>query len=169
MADLTYRPLRPDDFDALHAMVSHWAVARQLGSWPWPADPAFSRSRCTAYDGRHGEGFVWAICVDDHLIGTLGVTGGSVGYMLDPAWQGQGIGGRALRHGIDTAFATQARDHLTAVTWADNAASRALLLGHGFAHWHTRFEQSKARKCPTLAYHYRLTRDDWHRLRAQAK
>ena len=161
MADLTYRPLRSDDFDALHAMVSHWAVTRQLGGWPWPADPAFTLSRCKPYDAAQGEGFVWAICVDDRLIGTLGVTGGAVGYMLDPAWHGQGIGTQALRHGIASAFATRTRDHLTAVTWADNAASRALLLNHGFTHWHTRYERAKARGLPTLCYHYRLTRADW--------
>ncbi len=168
MVELSYRPLRPDDFDPLHAMVCQWSVTRQLGGWPWPADPAFTRSRCTAYNGSHGPGFIWAICVNDRLIGTLGVTGGSVGYMLDPDWHGQGLGTKALRHGISHAFATQDLDVLTATTWHDNAVSRRLLLNHGFQHWRTGYEPAKARKLPVLSYAYRLTRRDWDRLNASA-
>ena len=77
MADLTYRDMRADDFADLHALVSYWSVTRQLGSWPWPAQTDFTKSRCRPCKGA---GFVWAICLHDRLIGTLGVTGGNLGY-----------------------------------------------------------------------------------------
>ena len=68
MADITYRTVRESDFDAMHRIVSHWDVVRQLGGWPWPPDPDFTRTRAQAYKGN---GFVWAICDDDRLIGTM--------------------------------------------------------------------------------------------------
>ena len=38
---LSFRMLQPTDAPALHAIASHWEVVRQLGSWPWPPEPAF--------------------------------------------------------------------------------------------------------------------------------
>ncbi|MEL6682282.1 MAG: GNAT family N-acetyltransferase [Pseudomonadota bacterium] len=163
MVDLTYRNIRESDFGNLHAMVSHWSVTRQLGGWPWPADPAFTRSRSKAYEG---DGFVWAICAGDQLIGTIGVTNGDLGYMLHPTYHGQGIMTRATRKAVDHAFETQDRDHLTGSTWYDNPTSARVLAKLGFVHWQTCYIHSKARGLPTLVHHRRLTRADWDRLRS---
>ena len=160
MPDLTYRNIRPGDFDDLHAMVSHWSVTRQLGGWPWPADPDFTRSRCKPYEG---DGFIWAICVDDRLIGTVGVTNGDLGYMLNPAHHGQGIMRRAARAAVDHAFQTSDRDHLTGSTWYDNPTSARLLERLGFVHWQTTYIRSRARGFPVLVHHRRLTRTAWER------
>lgn len=35
-ARLTLRPLTQEDSPTVHAIVSHWEVAKQLASWPWP-------------------------------------------------------------------------------------------------------------------------------------
>lgn len=48
---VTYRAVRPQDFDALHALVSLWDVTRNLGSWPWPPDPEFTAKRCQPFEG----------------------------------------------------------------------------------------------------------------------
>jgi RimJ/RimL family protein N-acetyltransferase len=165
MVELTYRSLEPDDFENLSEVVSHWSVVRQLGGWPWPPDPAFTMGRTKPYDG---EGFVWAICANNALCGTIGVTNGDLGYMLSPAQHGKGIMGQAARAAIDHAFASGDRDVLTGSTWHDNAASYRLLQSLGFQHWQSRYMHAKARARPTMVYHLRLTRSDWDRLRTAA-
>lgn len=166
MADLTYRSVQPRDFDALSVMMSDWLVVRQLGGWPWPYDADFTRSRCQPYEG---EGFVWAICIADQLVGTVGVTNGDLGYVLAAAHHDKGIMSRAARAAVDHAFETTKRDYLTGSTWYDNAASYRLLQKLGFRHWQTRYTHAKARKMPTLVHHHRLTRADWDRLRSAAQ
>ncbi|MEL6841349.1 MAG: GNAT family N-acetyltransferase [Pseudomonadota bacterium] len=163
MPDLTYRNIRESDCDDMHAVASHWSIVRQLGGWPWPPDPAFTRSRSKAYEG---DGFVWAICRDNRLIGSIGVTNGDLGYMLHPDQHGQGIMTRATRRAVDHAFQTTDRDLLTGSTWYDNPTSARVLAKLGFVHWQTCYIHSKARGFPTLVHHRRLTRADWDRLRS---
>lgn len=112
-----------------------------------------------------GEGFIWAICEDDQLCGTIAVKNGDLGYMLSPALHGKGIATMAAKRAIDHAFATSDRPHLTASTWYDNPASARVLQKHGFVHWATRYVQAKARGLPTLVHNHRLRRNDWDRLR----
>ena len=166
MPELTFRDLAADDFDALHGIALDWSVVRQLGGWPWPADAAFTRSRCRPFDG---DGFVWAVCADGVLCGTLGVTRGDLGYMFAPRFHGQGIATRAAGRAITHAFATTERAALTGSTWHDNPASFRVLQKLGFRHWHTCYTHAKARNCPTLVHHHRLTRADWERLRSAAQ
>ena len=158
MHNLTYRNLNEGDFGVIHAMASHWETVRQLGSWPWPSDPAHSMSRCKPYTG---EGFVWAICLDDVMCGTIGVTGSEVGYCLDAAYAGRGITTQAVRHAVNTAFTTRDIDRIVAHVWFDNIASLRVLNKIGFTHWFTAYEHSFVRKMPTLSQSHRLLRSDW--------
>ncbi len=166
MMDVTYRNVRPEDFDALHRLMSDWNVVRQLGGWPWPPDPAFTRLRANPYGG---DGFLWAICIQDHLCGTVGVTGGDLGYVLSPNLHGRGIVSMAARKAVDHAFVTTQRGYITASTWGDNAASYHVLQKLGFFHWQTRYLRAKARRRPTLVHHQRLERKVWERLRTAAQ
>ena len=166
MIELTYRDIRESDLEDLHAIVSHWAVVRQLGGWPWPADRDFTETRCRPYEG---DGFVWAICISDRLVGSIGVTNGDLGYMLSPDAHGQGIMSRATRRAVAEAFATTGLTHLTGSTWWDNPASYRVLQKLGFQHWQTRFIHAKARNMPTLVNNQRLERSHWDRLRTVAQ
>ena len=163
MVDLTYRNIRPTDFDDLHAMVSYWSVVRQLGGWPWPASNDFTRGRSKPYKGN---GFVWASCINARLIGSIGVTNGDLGYMLHPDHHGQGIISRATSKAVDHAFQTTDRDLLTGSTWYDNPTSARILAKLGFVHWQTCYIHSKARGFPALVHQRRLSRADWDRLRS---
>jgi len=154
----TYRPIRPTDFDDLSAIAQDWSVVRQLGGWNWPYDPDQIRERSKPYEGC---GFVWAICRADRLIGTLGITSGALGYMLHPAYHGQGIMTRAVRVALREAFADGSRDLIRATTWHDNPGSHAVLMRLGFVHWQTCYEHARARRLPTLSRNYRLTRAAW--------
>lgn len=166
MAEITYRNLRPSDFADVHSYASLWPVVRQLGGWPWPPSEAFTRSRCQPYD--KGPGFVWAVCLDARVMGTVGVTAGPgspghmLGYTFHPDAHGQGIGSRAARDAVAHAFATDPElSTIRASTWHDNPASHRILLRLGFRQWQTRFVPSPARGVPNLCRHYKLRRTDW--------
>lgn len=161
MGDISYRPLRETDFEALHTIVSIWDVTRNLGGWPWPADPDYTRSRCKPYVG---EGFVVAICDDDRLIGTLGVTNGSIGYQLSPTHHRRGIMKAAATYAINRGFNDLGHETISATTWHDNEASHRLLLGLGFRQYKTIYERGATRNYPTLARYYRLPRNRWDSL-----
>lgn len=161
MANLTYRDLCVDDFDAMHAIATQWSVVRQLGGWPWPANPEFTKSRCKPYGGN---GFVWGICLDGTLVGSVAVTGKELGYMLHPDVAGRGIMGQATFDAMSHAMATTDHTYFDASYWHDNPASARVLAKLGFRPWQTRYEPSKARRIPLLCHHARLKRDDWHGL-----
>lgn len=128
-ARLTYRPLQATDAEALHRIVAHFAVTRQLGpKWPWPADLSFTVTRAQP---SRAPGFVWGIFKDKALIGTVGVAAGELGYMLAPEVWGQGYASEACRTAIARAFAA-GLDRIGAGVWADNAASQHVLKKLGF-------------------------------------
>ena len=163
---LTYRPIQADGFDQMHTVVSDWGVVRQLGGWPWPPQPDFTRDRCKPYAG---DGFVCAICHDDLLVGTVALTRGELGYFTHPTHAGRGIMFAAVDKAIATGFVDEGRALLAASTWIDNAASPHLLTKRGFVHYRSEYVRSKARGFPVMVRQYRLTRDTWDRLRTGAQ
>jgi RimJ/RimL family protein N-acetyltransferase len=167
-AGLSFRPVEAGDLKALTALVSDWAVVRNLGSWPWPPEPDFTASRARPYAA---EGFVWAIVRDGAMVGTVSVTGpeAELGYMLRPDLQGQGIGGLAARAAVAHAFATRETDRIKADIWADNVASGRLLARMGFVRVVEEMEMSKARSVMTASEKWVLTRDIWECLEDTAK
>lgn len=154
----TYRQVRESDFEDMHAGMQTYAVVRQLGSWPWPPQEAFTRKRARPYEG---DGFVWAICRDDRYIGSIAVTGHEVGYGLHPDYHRQGIISRALPIAIREGFEVLDRTMLVAAIWFDNPGSRKLLTRHGFQQYCTRYERSRARGFPVITHRFRLLRRDW--------
>jgi RimJ/RimL family protein N-acetyltransferase len=162
MAELTLRFLAPTDLDELHGLVSDWEVVRQLGSWPWPADRKFTASRCRPYGGR---GFVWGIFDGAHLVGTMGVTEGELGYGLRPQYWGRGIATRVAGEAIDHGFRDPALLAIKAEAWADNGASLRVLEKLGFRPSAQTIEFALARQEMTESRSFQLSRKDWHALR----
>jgi [ribosomal protein S5]-alanine N-acetyltransferase len=156
-ARLTYRSLQPTDLEALHAIVSHFDVVRQLASYPWPPERAFTQTRARPY---LGDGFVWGAFLGARLIGTVGMTGGELGYMFAPDVWGQGFGTEVCKTAIDHAFG-MGRDHLIAGVWADNAASLGLLGKLGFRVTGQDVSLNIARGVDLPGYWLRLDRADW--------
>lgn len=156
-ARLTYRSLQATDLEALHGLVSHWEVVRQLASWPWPPERDFTRTRAQPYTGH---GFVWGVFRDGRLIGTVGITD-DLGYMFSPNVWGQGYGEEACRTAIAQAFKTD-RDHLVAGIWADNLASLGLLRKLGFRVVEDDRTLNMARGVEVAGHGLRLERADWH-------
>lgn len=166
MIELGYRPLEHRDFNALHPIVSDWHVVRQLGSWPYPSAPDFTRSRCLPYGGH---GFVWGVFTDIGLIGSVAITGGELGYMLDRRFWDQGIGTRIVADALSKAFDVYEFEQITASTWFDNAGSVRVLQKNGFVETHRAMEHAKARDRPTPAIHLALRRDAYNALREGSK
>ncbi len=149
-ARLSYRDLMPHDAPALHAIVSQWEVASQMGSYPWPADPALTASRCFPYGGA---GFSWGIYLDGALIGTVAITAGELGYMIDPAQQRRGYAREAIAFAIAHANLPQ----IEAEIWDDNLPSLALLISLGFRPTYPTTHNARARGVPMGSL--RLVRD----------
>ncbi len=166
MGELSYRALSPVDADALHDIVSDWDVVRQLGSWPWPPDRAFTQSRSKPYDGN---GFVWGIFRGRDLLGTVGVTEGELGYALKRSEWGKGIMTRAARRAVEHAFQDPKLRKITASTWGDNDASAHLLMKLSFSQLGEKVIHSKARGVPTLCYQHLLSRTHWDGLRSRGE
>lgn len=159
MDNITYRDVAPSDYDDVWRIVSDYNVARQLGSWAFPPQPAFVAGRCRPY---MGDGNVWAVAVNGTFSGTVAMTGHELGYTLDPRVHGRGIGTRVAQYAVSYAFDTLGRDHVDAGVWYDNPASQAILRKLGFVHWQSRYERATARKRPVLCQFHRLTRAKWH-------
>lgn len=157
-ARLGYRDLQPFDATDLHAIVSNWDVARQLGSFPWPSDPAFTATRAQPYTG---DGFAWGVHLNGALIGTIAVTKGELGYMIAPAQWRQGFAEEACRCALAHAFETLSLDDITAGVWADNDASRGVLAKLGFEVIAETNQMSKARGVMADGFDLALTRAAW--------
>ena len=131
-ARLTLRSARPDDLEAMHAVLSDPRATR----W-WSTPPHDSLEQTAAWldsmiaNGPDHPDFV--IELDGLVIGKAGFWRlPDVGYILHPDHWGQGIAGEAVAAAIDHVFATRDVDDLTADVDPDNAASIRLLERLGF-------------------------------------
>ncbi|WP_300513971.1 GNAT family N-acetyltransferase [Aliiroseovarius sp.] len=133
---LRLRSVRPSDLDALHALVSDREVVSQTASWPWPADRAFTATRCEPMDPARGiSGLVF---LGECLVGVMGVhdTGenqGEMGYMFARAHWGKGFATEMGRVLIAHAFATYDWTKITACVFDGNPGSIRVLEKLGFA------------------------------------
>lgn len=155
---ITFRDVHPQDFEAMHGLVTFWEVTRNLGTWPWPPDAEFTRKRCMPFEG---DGFVWAVCANTRFIGTVSVVRGELGYMLHPEFHGKGIITRAVQDALDHAFDTLKLDEIHADIWADNLASRHILGRAGFVLTKETIDHAVARDALTESETYSLTRAAW--------
>ena len=129
---LTLRSARPDDLEAMHAVLSDPRATR-WGSTP----PHDSLEQTVAWldsmiaNGPDNPDFV--IERDGMVIGKAGFWKlPEVGYILHPDHWGQGLAGEAVGASIDQVFSTRAIDELIADVDPGNAASIRLLERLGF-------------------------------------
>ena len=129
---LKLRSARPDDLEAMHAVLSDPRATR----W-WSTPPHESLEQTQAWlDGMIANGpdhpdFV--IERDGVVIGKAGFWRlPEVGYILHPDQWGQGLAGEAVGASIDQVFSTRAIDELIADVDPGNAASIRLLERLGF-------------------------------------
>ncbi len=158
---LRLRRFRPDDFEAFHAIVSDYQVVKMLGSWPYPAQEAFTCMRMETPEAKAGQ--VLVIEVDGEFAGTIGGLSRGIGYMLGQAFWGRGIGTWAVREMVQRMFEGSDVDEITASAWVDNPASARVLEKCGFKRTGAGEFFGKARG-GTLAFNdFSLSRADWAR------
>lgn len=132
-ARLRLRRARPDDLDAIHAVLSD---PRAMACWSTPPHADLETSRAwlagmIASPPEVSEDFVveW----EGRVIGKAGFYRlPEIGYILHPDAWGRGLGREAVEAVIDHVFATRDLDSMTADVDPRNAASIALLTSLGF-------------------------------------
>ena len=132
---LTMRRCQPSDFEAMQDLVSDIDVVRMTSSWPYPADPKLTRSRCQPFDPK--QGMVGVVLHEGMLVGSMGLAqkpdeDPQLGYMFARAHWGKGYAtemGRAL---IDHCWTQYDWSLIRADAFADNPASAHVLEKLGF-------------------------------------
>lgn len=155
-ARLALRLHGPHTVDAMHAIVADWDVARMTGSFPWPADRAFTARRCEPFDLT--QGVVGAVWLGETVIGGMGCNAKGFGYMFHRDHWGQGYAtemGRAL---IGHCFASYDWPEIAAAVWFDNPASARVLQKLGFEPRPDSHDPCAARGRKTLSRNFCLTR-----------
>ena len=154
------RLFHQDDFDAFHALVSDYDVVKMLGTWPYPADPEFTRMRMTTPEVKAG--MVNIVEVDGKLAGSVAIVKGGLGYMLGKSFWGQGIGSWATKVKVANEFRETDIEKIEAGAWDDNPASAKVLLKNGFRKTGELTDFCKARDCDMTSHEFVLTRDTWN-------
>ena len=129
---LILRTARPDDLEAIHAVLSDPRATRW---WSSPPHDTLEQTRvwleAMMANGPDHPDFV--IELDGRVVGKAGFYEmPDVGYILHPDVWGQGLAGEAVRAAVDHVFATRDVDTLKADVDPENAASIRLLERLGF-------------------------------------
>lgn len=157
-ARLVLRPKSPEDFDAYHALVSDFEVVRWTATWPFPAEPDFTRFRLSQPQPKAGLAAV--ILKDGALIGSAALANGEIGYMLaQPHW-GHGYATEAVTALIDHGFSL-GHPRLTAGVFDGNEASVRLLTRLGFIETGRGTAMCRARGIELPGPDFTLTRAAW--------
>lgn len=161
MDNLRLRNFVEADLDAFHALVSDYEVVKMLASWPYPADPEFTRKRMNTPEAQAG--LVSVIEVDGQFAGSIGGVEGGLGYMLARPFGGRGIATWAVREKLAEGFINHGREKAKAGCWEDNLASMAVLHKCGFRKVGEEHAHCKARGCDLRGQDFEITRDEWER------
>ena len=153
------RPIAEPDFDAMFDMASDYAVVQGTGTWPWPAQPQFTRRRFSTPEVLAGK--VLAIQVDGAFAGTIGLVKGELGYMLARKYWGRGLASRAVAEIVGQGFRQETYAQIDASVWADNPASARVLLKNGFEHVRSDMDYGAARGVIGPIDRFRLSRARW--------
>lgn len=156
---LTFRQRTPDDFDALHAMVSDFEVIKWTATWPWPADPAFTRERTHPIPADRG--LSGMVCLESTPIGMLSVIDGELGYLFDRRHWGRGYATEIGRAVVNEVFRTTNADRLTAGLFDGNEGSARVLEKIGFVQTGRGTLLCRAQGRELAGPDYALTRAAW--------
>lgn len=129
---LRLRCARPDDLEALHAVLSDSRATRW---WSTPPHETLEQTRiwldAMIANGPDQPDFVFEL--DGRVVGKAGFYEmPGIGYILHPDVWGRGLAGEAVGAAIDHVFQTRELDRVTADVDPDNAASIRLLERLGF-------------------------------------
>ncbi len=156
---LTLRAMRVSDAPDMFAYACNPAVTRYL-TWEPHLDLEQTREYLTYIGQRYrtGDFYDWALVsrADGHMLGTCGFTSfncpadsGEIGYVLNPAYHGQGLATEAVRAVMRFGFETLSLHRIEAHFIEGNESSRRLMERVGMT-----FE-GYARESMKIKGHYR--------------
>jgi ribosomal-protein-alanine N-acetyltransferase len=155
---LTLRRQTLAETDALHALMSDWALVRNTGTWPHPVSRDFVATRIAERDALPGfYGLIWK---DGAVIGTAQAADGEIGYLVAKAAWGQGYATEAARALVAYGFDTLGWPEVRAKVWADNPASSRVLEKLGFREAERFTDHNTARGADLPSILYTLSRVD---------
>ena len=129
---LILRSARPDDLDAIHAVLSDPRATRWWSSLPHETLDQ-TRAWLDAMIANGPEHPDYVVELDGHVIGKAGFyVLPDVGYILHPDCWGQGLASEAVGAAIDHVFRNRDLETLSADVDPENAASIRLLERLGF-------------------------------------
>ncbi len=136
--EITVRHAEPDDYEAMHRIMSAPGVAAGTLQLPLQSAAAWRKRLAEPPDGL----FLLVACVEGEVVGNLGLEtfpnrprlrhAGSLGMAVHDDWQGRGVGTTLMRAALDLTdnWLNLSRVELTVYT--DNAAGIALYEKFGF-------------------------------------
>lgn len=158
---LKLRTARPDDLDAIHAVLSDPEATAF-----WSTPPHTNRAETEAWlagmiaNGPDNPDFV--VERDGVVIGKAGFFAlPEIGYILHPDHWGHGFAGEAAQAAIDHVFATTDLETLTADVDPENAASIRLLERLGFVRTGFAERTWNIAGAWKASVYYGLSRPDW--------
>ena len=162
-ARLLLRPVRvADDFAAMHAIMSQ---ARAMAYWSTPPHDSENQTRewlanMALIEPALGEDFI--VEFDGRIIGKAGFYRfPDIGYMLDPAVWGQGLGREAVGAVIARGFAVHGLPRVTADVDPRNKASMRLPEKQGFTETHRQERTWLVGDMWCDSVYYELNREQW--------
>ena len=136
--EITVRHAEPEDFEAMHRIMSAPKVAAGTLQLPLQSAEAWRKRLAEPPEGL----FLLAACVEGEVVGNLGLEtfpnrprvrhAGTIGMAVRDEWQGRGVGTALLGAALDLAdnWLNLSRVELTVYTY--NAAGIALYKKFGF-------------------------------------
>ncbi len=159
MLNRRLRPFQAEDFAPFHCLVSDYEIVKMLGSWPYPAQPDFTRARMFTPEARAGQ--VLVIEIGGAFAGTISGVDGGIGYAVGRTFWGRGVATWAVGEMVARIFEGSEFDAVSACVWQDNPASERVLVKNGFKLAGQCEDICKARG-ETLTYNsFRLSREQW--------
>jgi len=159
---LRLRTARPDDVEAIHAVLS--SVEATL-YWSTPPHADLDRTRAWLrgmIDIPAGEGEDFVVEHQGRVIGKAGLYRfPEIGFILHPDSWGQGLAGEALVAVLGRGFDVHGLDAVVADVDPRNAASLRLLARHGFRETGRRERSWLVGETWCDSVDLALTRDDW--------
>lgn len=168
---LVLRQLQPSDTDALFAIKSNPEVTAHYGQEAHPAPEntlAWIRGLAFSYERRQDIAWCMTLAGEDRLIGVITLWNldpdyqhGELGYELDPAYEKRGLMTEAVSAVLTFAFTDFGLHRIEATPFADNPASKNLLLKLGFVHEGTLRKRYFFRDHYKDQLYFGLLKDEW--------
>ncbi len=132
--EITVRHAEPEDYEALHRIMSAPGAAADTLQLPLQTAAAWRKRLAEPPDGL----FLLVACVDGEVVGNLSLEtfpnrprvrhAGSLGMAVHDDWQGRGVGTTLMRAALDLADNWLNLSRIELTVYTDNAAGMAFRL-----------------------------------------